>query len=170
MRVILLIGMLLVIVGGVVDLWLDQPESWLTFHVFFELVLITGALLVMTGLWLGWWRARQEAVRLRTSLEERKAERDAWKANAERSLIALGVAIDNQFDEWGLTPAEREVALQLLKGHSHKHAAVQSGRSERTVRQHATALYHKAGLSSRAELAAFFLDALQLPHTGHQGT
>jgi len=64
---------------------------------------------------------------------------------------------------WGLTPAEREVALLLLKGQSHKQIAYTTGRSERTVRQHAVAVYQKSGLSGRAELAAFFLEDLLLP-------
>jgi DNA-binding NarL/FixJ family response regulator len=51
----------------------------------------------------------------------------------------------------------------LLKGHGHKQAAALTGRSERTVRQHAVSIYHKAGLSGRAELAAFFLEDLLLP-------
>jgi DNA-binding CsgD family transcriptional regulator len=169
MRAVLVAGMLLVLIGGVVDLWLDQPSNWLTFHVVFELMMIAGALVFMTALWLGWWRARSEAHQLRKSLEVRRAERDAWKANAEMALAGLATAIDRQFDAWQLTPAEREVALLLLKGYSHKHVAAETGRSERTVRQHATSVYEKAGLSSRAELAAFFLDALRLPaDAGHQ--
>ena len=163
MRAVLVAGMLLVLIGGVVDLWLDQPSSWLTFHVVFELMMIAGALVFMTALWLGWWRARNEAHQLRKSLDARRAERDAWKANAEKALEGLASAIDRQFDAWQLTPAEREVALLLLKGYSHKHVAADTGRSERTVRQHATSVYEKAGLGSRAELAAFFLDALRLP-------
>jgi DNA-binding CsgD family transcriptional regulator len=170
MRAVLVAGMLLVLIGGVVDLWLDQPSNWLTFHVVFELMMIAGALVFMTALWLGWWRARGEAHQLRKSLEARRAERDAWKANAEMALEGLATAIDRQFDAWQLTPAEREVALRLLKGYSHKHVAAETGRSERTVRQHATSVYEKAGLNSRAELAAFFLDALRLPaDAGHQG-
>jgi DNA-binding NarL/FixJ family response regulator len=107
-------------------------------------------------------------VHLRASLEQRRVERDAWKASAEKSLEGLGAAIDRQFDEWQLTPAERDVALLLLKGYSHKHVAAETGRSERTVRQHATSVYSKASLGSRAELAAFFLDALHLPaRAGH---
>lgn len=169
MRAVLVAGMLLVLIGGVVDLWLDQPSNWLTFHVVFELMMIAGALVFMTALWLGWWRARGEAQQLRKSLEARRAERDAWKANAEKALEGLASAIDRQFDAWQLTPAEREVALLLLKGYSHKHVAAETARSERTVRQHATSVYEKAGLSSRAELAAFFLDALRLPAAaGHQ--
>jgi DNA-binding NarL/FixJ family response regulator len=50
--------------------------------------------------------------------------------------------------------------MQLLQGRSHKEIAATSGRSERTVRQHAAAAYEKAGLGGRAELAAFFLEGL----------
>jgi DNA-binding CsgD family transcriptional regulator len=94
---------------------------------------------------------------------ERQAERDAWRARAGQALDGLGVAVSDQFAAWGLTPAEREVALLLLKGESHKEIAGATGRSERTVRQHAVAAYQKAGLGGRAELAAFFLGDLRLP-------
>jgi DNA-binding NarL/FixJ family response regulator len=71
--------------------------------------------------------------------------------------------MERQFDEWQLTLTEREVAFGLLQGYSHKRIAKESGRSERTVRQHATAVYEKAGVTSRAELAAYFLVALRVP-------
>lgn len=162
-RGILVVALLLIVIGGTVDIILDRPASWFSFHVLFELILITGGLVMTTALWLGWWRARNEARALSVSLEQRKAERDTWMVRAQKSLDGLSSAIDGQFEEWHLTPAEREVALLLLKGYSHKHAAAETGRSERTVRQHATVVYQKAGLGSRAELAAFFLDALRLP-------
>ena len=64
---------------------------------------------------------------------------------------------------WQLTPSEREVALLLLKGQGHKQIAAATGRSERTVRQHAVVVYQKSGLQGRAELAAFFLEDLAVP-------
>ena len=51
----------------------------------------------------------------------------------------------------------------LLKGYGHKEIAALTGRSERTVRQHAGVVYDKAGLAGRAELAAYFLHDLMLP-------
>jgi len=78
-------------------------------------------------------------------------------------LDGLGEAVDRQFTSWDLTPAEREVALLLLKGYSHKQVAQATGRHERTARQHASSAYRKAGLSGRAELAAYFFDDLMLP-------
>lgn len=160
----------LVAVGGTVDLILDRPERWISAHVLFEVALVLLSLSSIAVLSLQW---RQTSVQLagarrsleitRRSLEERKAERDAWRQSAEEALAGLGVAIDRQFSAWGLTPTEREVALLLLKGVGHKQVAAATGRSERTVRQHAVSVYQKAGLGGRAELAAFFLQDLMLP-------
>jgi DNA-binding NarL/FixJ family response regulator len=53
--------------------------------------------------------------------------------------------------------------MLILKGESHKRIAGLTGRSERTVRQHAVTIYNKSGLRGRAELAAFFLQDLVVP-------
>lgn len=159
------IAILFVVIAlaGAIDLALDRPTEWLSFHVVYEVALVVGAL--STALWLarGWDSAAAANRELRASLVERNAERDAWRASAEQALAGLGAAIDAQFSAWGLTPAEREVALLVLQGHGHKEIAVRTDRSERTVRQHAAAAYAKAGLGGRAELAAFFLEGVALP-------
>ena len=79
--------------------------------------------------------------------------------NVEK-VDGLSLALDCQFDRWGLTPAEREVALYLLNGLGMRDVAAARGTSERTARKQALAVYAKAGLGGRAELAAFFLEAL----------
>lgn len=162
-RLALTLILLVVLVAGTVDLLLDDPADLRSGHVIYELALIAAALAGVTWLWVGRWRSRLEVARLRKSVEQRRAERDAWRADAERALAGFARAIDERFTVWRLTPAERDVALGLLKGRSHKEIASASGRSERTVRQHAIAVYAKAGLGGRAELAAFFLEDLALP-------
>jgi DNA-binding CsgD family transcriptional regulator len=152
-----------IVTGGTVDLILDHPTRWTSGHTLYELLLIAGGVVSAVWLWTNWKRAAESAVELRRSLVERQAERDAWRARAGQALEGLARAVSDQFTTWGLTPAEREVALLLLKGESHKAIAAASGRSERTVRQHAVAAYGKAGLAGRAELAAFFLGDLRLP-------
>lgn len=163
LRWLLAAVLLLAIIGGGIDLWLDAPESWWSLHVFYELALIAGAVLCFVGLWNGWWRARRSLVETRKALEAQQAERDAWRDSARNALEGLGRAMNERFDAWALTRAEREVALGLLKGRSHKVIAYETGRSERTVRQHAVAVYHKSGLGGRAELSAFFLEGVMLP-------
>ncbi len=167
-RVPLTVLLLAIAGGGMLDLALDAPDSWLSIHVLYELALIAAGLATTAWLWRGWGRAERSAASLRRSLTERQAERDAWRERAERALEGLGRAVNDQFTAWQLTPAEREVALMLLKGHGHKQIAAATGRSERTVRQHAVAVYQKSRLQGRAELAAFFLEDIVLPGAGRQ--
>ncbi len=114
--------------------------------------------------WVGAGTRASSVNRLEALLRVRQAERDAWQASAERLLTGLAEAIDQQFRAWGLTDAERETrSCMVLKGYSHKRIAQKTARSERTVRQHAVAVYRKSGLGGRAELAAYFLEGLRPP-------
>jgi DNA-binding CsgD family transcriptional regulator len=136
----------------------------------FELLIFASAL---AGFAFHWWQmsaARRRARQLDGELAEARAEAARWSEDARRwngeaqaILQGLGVAIDRQFDRWGLTPAEREVALLQLKGLRHKAIAELRHTSERTVRQQALAVYRKSGLAGRSDLAAFFLEDLLLP-------
>ena len=163
MRVVLVAALTLIVAGGVADLIIDSPTHWISAHTIFETSMIGMVAVIATALWLAWWRSEQSAASLRESLEANRAERDAWRVSAQTALEGLGRAIDSQFDAWRLTPAEREVALMLLKGYGHKQIAGLTGRSERTVRQHAGVVYDKARLGGRAELSAYFLHDLMLP-------
>ena len=155
-----------VVIGGVVDLILDKPDRWLSAHVVFEVILVGVSLSSALYLGRGWYRSMRSVETLQRVLEERRVERDTWRKSAQQALEGLGSAIDRQLTEWQLTRAERETALAILKGLSHKTIAKWSGRSERTVRQHAVAVYRKSGLDGRAELSAFFLEGLLLPQAG----
>jgi len=160
-----LTALLIVIAGwGVVDLVLDA-EAWASLHVVMEVTFVVLLLCAVAYLWSGGMRDRRGLRVAERRLEADRADRDEWKARANRLLTGLGAEIDRQFDRWGLTPAEREVGLLVLKGLGHKDAAQLLQRSERTVRQHAAAVYRKSGLAGRAELAAFFLEDLLLPPT-----
>jgi len=150
-------------VGGAIDLYLDAPETLWSGHADYELVLMVTTMAMAIALWLGWWRSRRTLAEATSRLASQAAEREAWRSSAEAALAGFARAVDERFESWGLTPTEREVALRLLKGHSHKQIAYETGRSERTVRQHAVAVYQKSGLGGRAELAAYFLDDLLLP-------
>jgi len=155
----------LIVVGGTVDLVLDAPKDLFSAHVLFELGLILVSLGAAAYLAFGWYRSTRSLATTRVALSNRQMERDAWREQAQRALEGLGSAIDQQFDKWHLTPTERETALALLKGASHKAFAIDTGRSVRTVRQHAVAVYRKSGLQGRAELAGFFFEDLVLPGT-----
>jgi DNA-binding CsgD family transcriptional regulator len=162
--------LLLVAVGGAIDLALDRPQRWLSAHVIVEVALMITSLTFSIILWRGWRRTEGHLARVEASLARSVAERDAWRKSAESALTTFSNAVDQQLTAWGLTAAEREVALLLLKGHGHKQIAARTGRSERTVRQHAVSVYEKSGLGGRAELSAFFLEGLIIPGAATTGT
>lgn len=111
--------------------------------------------------------AQSKSERLDRELIASRADAQRWSREAQDVLKGLGAAIDRQFDTWGLTPAERDVALLQLKGLRHKEIAELRQTSERTVRQQALLIYRKAGLTGRTDLAAFFLKDLLLPDVRH---
>ena len=153
-------------VGGAIDLLLDEPMTLWSFHVLFEIGMLVVSLGAVAFLWVGWHDAGRTLEQTRRALDARGKDRDAWRSRAERFLSGLGVEIDRQFRDWGLTPVERETALLLLKGYGHKEIAELQEKSERTVRQHSVAVYRKSALAGRAQLSAFFLEDLLLPELG----
>jgi DNA-binding CsgD family transcriptional regulator len=148
------------------DMAADVLAGMSAAHLVVETFALALALAGVLGTWLQLRTALREAGDLRRDLEGTRADLASWRAEAQNLLAGLGAAIDQQFQRWGLTAAEREVALLILKGLSYKEVADARQTSERTVRHQALAIYRKAGLAGRAEMAAFFLEDLLLPRTG----
>ena len=73
---------------------------------------------------------------------------------------ALADVIAAQFTDWGLTPAERDVGFLALKGLDVAEIAELRGRAAGTVRAQLTRIYSKAGVSGRAQFAAYFVEDL----------
>lgn len=73
---------------------------------------------------------------------------------------ALSDVIEGQFQAWSLTPAERDVGLLALKGLDVAEIAELRGAAQGTVRAQLTRIYSKAGVSGRAQFAAFFVEDL----------
>ena len=104
-----------------------------------------------------------ETANLTGRLEASRADALRWRQETAELLRGLSASIDDQLTRWKLTPAEKEVSLLLLKGLSLKEIAGVRGVGEATARQQARAVYRKADLAGRSELAAFFLEDLLLP-------
>lgn len=124
---------------------------------FFDRFILIGAAVAATILAL---RLRRRTDNLERKLERAAQEGRAWRAQSRRLLDGLGQAIETQFADWGLTPAETDVAGLLLKGASLREIAILRRTSEATIRQQAQSVYRKSGLASRAELSAYFLEDL----------
>jgi DNA-binding CsgD family transcriptional regulator len=138
-------------------------------------VLVEGTIALVGLAGIAWARARfrklsfdAAALRERAEdLEQRlgasRVEGERWRNQAADLIAGLSAAIDHQLECWQLSDAEKEVALLLLKGLSHKEIAEIRKVGEATVRQQAGAIYRKARLTGRRDLAAFFLEDLLGP-------
>lgn len=96
-----------------------------------------------------------EATELANQRAEISAQLDKMKFQTA-NLIKDGV--DEDFCDWNLSCAERDIAWFMLRGLPLKQIANVRGTSERTVRQQAQAIYHKAGLEGRSDLAGRVLE------------
>ena len=108
-------------------------------------------------------KQHEEKMTLLRDLDTARAEGRDWRAKVQANLAGIRVEMDRQFAAWGMTAAERDIGLLMLKGLSHKEIAGIRKTNEQTVRQQALSLYRKAGLSGRNDLSAFFLEDLLLP-------
>jgi len=148
---------------GLADIILDSPDDPQPWHLGAEVFLLLASLAGGLWLWRSWRRSELELCTTQESLKASNHSREEWRRRAALLLQGFQQAIADQFTDWQLTPAEREVADYLLRGFSHKDIARFTQRKERTVRQHSVAIYRKAKLNGRAELSAFFLEGLLAP-------
>lgn len=63
-----------------------------------------------------------------------------------------------KFEEWSLSPAEREITMYMLKGLSIADIAQARSTAEGTVKAQTSNIFRKTGVSSRMELMSLFMD------------
>jgi DNA-binding CsgD family transcriptional regulator len=159
-------GMILIsiVILTVLDITVDLFQGVDPIHIVVEATILPLAGWGLYVVWRGQKMLTAENVLLKTNVEQLSADATLWRNEAGRYLNGLTGAIDAQLNRWNLSKAEKEIALLLLKGLSHKEIAQIRNTSERTARQQALAVYEKSNLGGRAELSAFFLeDLLVLP-------
>lgn len=87
-------------------------------------------------------------------------QRNVAQARMQRASGAFMDLLAARLEEWGLTPAEKDVALFAIKGLSTADIAVLRATSEGTVKAQTNAIYRKAGVTGRPQLLSLFIDDL----------
>lgn len=123
----------------------QAPISWQTR----ELLEIGAAVGLILGLVLGALTLRRIA-----------RQHDTARAQLRVASGAFLDLMEEKFDHWGLTPAERDVALFSIKGLSIQDIAAIRTTSEGTVKAQTNAIYRKAGVSGRPQLLSLFIEDL----------
>jgi DNA-binding CsgD family transcriptional regulator len=86
--------------------------------------------------------------------------RDLHRAEArlEKASAAFIDLLNARFDQWGLTAAERDVAMFAIKGMSVQEMARLRETSEGTVKAQTAAIYRKANVTGRPQLLSLFIE------------
>lgn len=122
-----------------------QPLDW----AFVELIEIGASVGLILGVILGGLALRESFRRTRRAEE-----------GLRRASTAFMEVLEERFTDWGLTPAERDVALFAIKGMSTQEIATLRSTSEGTVKAQTNAIYRKAGVSGRPQLLSLFIEDL----------
>jgi DNA-binding NarL/FixJ family response regulator len=96
-------------------------------------------------------------VRELTRLLRRNARLEGGLRAARGAFAELLV---ESFDQWRLTPSERDVALLAIKGVPVAQIAALRETRVGTVKAQCSAIYRKAGVSNRAELLSHYIEEL----------
>jgi DNA-binding CsgD family transcriptional regulator len=154
---LILIFFLLLLASGI-DLMIDFSAGTDFTHVAQE-----GVVFALSFIALGWliFDIRRQTIEISTLRDELAAARKPEHKPEKYVLdakINLSQVISHQFDDWQLTTSEKDVGWLLLKGLSLKEIAAIRQTLEKTVRQQASSIYKKAGLSGRHSFSAWFIE------------
>ncbi len=153
-----IIAVLLVTLADVVE---DFGQNQSVIMILGDILYMAAMLALLAYLWRYLPRSLKKAnVLLTREVVRQHRDAQAWQEKAADVIRGFSQLITRQLAQWHLSEAEKDIAILLLKGLSIKEIALLRGTSANTVRQQAASLYAKAGLASRAELAAFFLEDL----------
>lgn len=154
---------LLLLVGltNLIDFYIDASEGSDLFHLivegFLAIAAIGGLILLLREAIL-----RRKQLEVITSLDLRlqKTEQSLSETQAElqRHRHEYIKIIQRQFDDWGLTASEKDVAMLLLKGLSFEEIAAVRKTKEKTVRQQASNIYKKSDINGRHAFSAWFFE------------
>lgn len=131
-----------------------------------DLALFFVALLVAFGLLAEMVRNRRAVADLQMQLNDARGKLQHIDERSRNIGRQYREVMQKQFNAWELTESEQEIVISLLKGLSFREVAAMRETREKTVRQQATSIYRKAGLSGRHELAAWFFEDLLEPDGG----
>lgn len=149
---------LLIAIASGSDLVFDVSHGVGNYHLVQEAVLLTIALTLLAYLGYEFRRNRRQLAALKHALAEANTSPAADSPVVGSARHELGAAIAKQFSLWQLTKSEQEVGMLMLKGLTLKEIALLRGTAEKTIRQQASSLYQKAGVSGRHTFAAWFIE------------
>lgn len=140
--------------------FLDGEHPW---EMFDDIAMFAIGLVILWMLVHEWLDQHRSIASLQAELQSARGRLAQFDHRGLQIGRAYREVMQKQFDTWQLTASEQEVVILMLKGLSFREVASLRDTREKTVRQQATSVYRKSGLSGRHELAAWFLEDLLEP-------
>lgn len=148
----------IVILASAGDIIADLQQGAKTSHLIQEGIILILACSALIWILQSIKLQHEEILQLHAQLEEANKLPERLDKDSIDTRKTLGEFISQQFNRWNLSKSEREVGQLLLKGFSHKEIALLRGTAEKTIRQQASAIYQKAGVSGRHAFSAWFIE------------
>ena len=157
-EIVLIFVFAIVVVASGADLVSDLSHGADTEHMLKEAIIVSISVIAIAWLLWGLHQQRLEIRSLQEELETANSPQTQPKKYVLEARKKLGNVVMQQFSEWVLTGSETEVGWLLLKGLSLKEIAIVRSTQEKTVRQQASSIYKKAGVSGRHAFSAWFIE------------
>ncbi|QYJ82387.1 helix-turn-helix transcriptional regulator [Shewanella aegiceratis] len=151
---LLVLIMLFKLVDIVADVQLEIP-AW---HIAQESVLVLLTVIATLYLSRDLMRRSRQVKALAHRLAQADKQIDNLSTQMRTARQEYSQAVASQFDTWGFTKSEQQVAFLILKGLSFKEIAEVRQTKEKTVRQQASTIYGKAEVDGRHTFCAWFME------------
>lgn len=151
---LLVLIMLFKLLDIVADVQLEIP-LW---HIMQESVLVLLTIIGTVYLSYDLIRRSRQVKALAHRLVQADKQIDNMSSQMRTARQEYSQAVAGQFNIWGFTKSEQEVAFLLLKGLSFKEIAEVRQTKEKTVRQQASSIYAKAEVDGRHTFCAWFME------------
>ncbi|MBB1294025.1 MAG: DNA-binding CsgD family transcriptional regulator [Pseudoalteromonas rhizosphaerae] len=152
--------LIMIVIFKLIDLSTDISSNIEPKHIWQEITLIALSLALFVYLVID---IHKRTINEKLNLAQLKVSKENIRLlnqQLEDSKVAFFNEIEGQFQKWGLTAAEKEIALFLVKGLSTSEIASIRNKSEKTISNQSSAIYKKADVTGRHELAALFFEML----------
>ncbi|MCX4186410.1 helix-turn-helix transcriptional regulator [Methylophaga sp. OBS4] len=150
--------MLVVIIFNVIDMIEDFSSGQPLWHIVEEGLIICLALGLISYLIFNLKQQSGHLQQLQQDLATINQQMTESNSRIYQARKQYSQVIQQQFNEWHLSQSEQEIALLLLKGLSFNEIAALRQTREKTVRQQASEIYKKSGISGRHAFSAWFFE------------
>lgn len=150
--------LMMVIVFNGLDVVHDLKTDASYYHLIQESIMIVFSLGLIFVLLINLKQQKNDLAQLKQELDNTA---QSLAINDQRITLArqnYSEFIQAQFKQWQLSQSEQEIALLLLKGLSFNEIAAVRETKEKTVRQQASEIYKKSGVTGRHAFSAWFFE------------